>query len=202
MTPAARKPRKRSASTLVGLASSVTSTSGATVQCFATPSRIAATVAGCISDGVPPPKKMVVTSRPGVRCGHRRDLAQKALHEARLVDAAVADMAVEVAIGAFRQAERPVNVDAEASQGIVNVMLSIISRRHGRASAKTEIVKIVTICARGWLTRRVCQAGLRELQKARARCDRPCPRGGRPCFSSEVISPKVRSCPSGRNIGS
>ncbi len=28
-------------------------------------SRIAATVAGCISDGVPPPKKMLVTLRPG-----------------------------------------------------------------------------------------------------------------------------------------
>jgi hypothetical protein len=31
-------------------------------------SKIACTVAGCISDGVPPPKKMVETSRPGTRC--------------------------------------------------------------------------------------------------------------------------------------
>ena len=35
LTPAVRKPRKRVASTLVGLASSVTSTSGATLQCLA-----------------------------------------------------------------------------------------------------------------------------------------------------------------------
>ena len=28
--------------------------------------------------------------------------------------------------------------------------------------------------------------------KARARCDRPLPRGGKPCFSSLDISPKVR----------
>ena len=28
------------------------------------------------------------------------------------------------------------------------------------------------------------------------------PRGGNPCFSSLVISPKVRVCPSGRNSGS
>ena len=55
------------ASTLVGLASSVISTSGAIDQCRATASRIAPTVAGCISDGVPPPKKMVETMRPGTR---------------------------------------------------------------------------------------------------------------------------------------
>ena len=55
------------ASTLVGLASSDTSASGATVQCRAMASRIAPTVAGCISDGVPPPKKMLETVRPGAR---------------------------------------------------------------------------------------------------------------------------------------
>ncbi len=37
------------------------------LQCFATASRIAPTVAGCISDGVPPPKKIVDTVRPGAR---------------------------------------------------------------------------------------------------------------------------------------
>src|SRR6185312_15017910 len=65
--PAARKPRKRVASTLVGLASRVTSTSQAIAQCRATASRTAATVAGCINDGVPPPKKIVETVRPGTR---------------------------------------------------------------------------------------------------------------------------------------
>ena len=41
-----------------------------------------------------------------------------------------------------------------------------------------------------------------SAMKARARCDRPAPLGGRPCFSSAVISPKVRAWPSGWNIGS
>ena len=37
------------------------------VQCRAMASRIAPTVAGCISEGVPPPKKIVETLRPGAR---------------------------------------------------------------------------------------------------------------------------------------
>ena len=49
------------------MASSVTSTSGATVQCLPMASRMPPTVAGCISDGVPPPKKMLDTVRPGMR---------------------------------------------------------------------------------------------------------------------------------------
>jgi len=49
------------------LASRVTSTSAAKVQCRAIVSRIAPTVDGCISDGVPPPKKMLTASRPGTR---------------------------------------------------------------------------------------------------------------------------------------
>jgi hypothetical protein len=70
---------KRVASTLVGLASSVTSASGATGQCLAMVSRSAPTVAGCISDGVPPPKKMLVT----VRCGTRAAVAAISAANAR-----------------------------------------------------------------------------------------------------------------------
>ncbi len=76
--PAARKPRKRVASTLVGLASSVASTSAAIGQCCAMASRIAPTVAGCISDGVPPPKKIVETVRPGARAAVAAISAAKA----------------------------------------------------------------------------------------------------------------------------
>jgi hypothetical protein len=78
LTPAARNPRKRVASTLVGLASSVTSTSGSIGQWRATASRIAPTVAGCISDGVPPPKKMVETVRAGSRAAVAEISAPKA----------------------------------------------------------------------------------------------------------------------------
>ena len=74
----------------------------------------APTVAGSISDGVPPPRKMLDTVRPGRAVRRRRDLAGEGLRIARLVGRLVADMAVEVAIGAFGRAERPVDIDAEA----------------------------------------------------------------------------------------
>ena len=45
----------------------MTSTSGGTVQCLPMVSRIVPTVSGCISDGVPPPRKMLDTVRPGTR---------------------------------------------------------------------------------------------------------------------------------------
>ena len=41
-----------------------------------------------------------------------------------------------------------------------------------------------------------------KVTKARARCDRAGVVADQPCFSAEVISPKVRSWPSGWNIGS
>ena len=68
---------------------------------------------GCISDGVPPPKKMRRHRAARHARGGRGDLGFEGAHEARFVDAAVAHMAVEVAIRALRQAERPVHVDAE-----------------------------------------------------------------------------------------
>jgi len=58
---------KRVASTLVGLDSSVTSTLGATLQCLPDVSRIAPTVSGFISEGVPPPMKIARHCRPGAR---------------------------------------------------------------------------------------------------------------------------------------
>ena len=74
---------------------------------------MAPTVCGCISDGVPPPRKIDVTVAAG--CARRGgfDLARKRAGKAFFVDRRVPDMAVEIAIRAFRQAERPVHVDAE-----------------------------------------------------------------------------------------
>src|SRR5579872_2979761 len=45
-------------------------------------------------------------------CG-RLDLARKGAGKAVLVDRGVPDMTVEIAVRAFRQAERPVHIDAE-----------------------------------------------------------------------------------------
>jgi len=45
----------------------VISTSGLTRQCLPIESRIAPTVCGRISDGVPPPRKIEDTFRPGAR---------------------------------------------------------------------------------------------------------------------------------------
>ena len=49
----------------------------------------------------------------GRTCGRRFDLARKGACKARFVDRRMPDVAVEIAIRAFRQAERPVHVDAE-----------------------------------------------------------------------------------------
>ena len=76
-------------------------------------SRIAPTVSGAISDGVPPPKKMLVTMRPGAsdaKCASSDEIGGD---EVALVDAAVAHMGVEVAIRAFGEAERPMHIDPE-----------------------------------------------------------------------------------------
>ena len=70
-------------------------------------------VAGCISDGVPPPKKIVETVRPGTRAAVAAISAAKARAKRASSMRLAPDMAVEVAIGTFRQAERPVDVDAE-----------------------------------------------------------------------------------------
>ena len=61
------------------------------------------------------------------RCQRRAmgDLGPERRHESRLVHRLVADMGVEVAIGAFREAEGPVDIDPEARLEIV------ISGRHG-----------------------------------------------------------------------
>ena len=67
LTPAAASARKRAASAEFGLASRVTSRSGVTDQCARTPSSSVATVSGGIKEGVPPPKKTELTSRPGAR---------------------------------------------------------------------------------------------------------------------------------------
>ena len=54
----------------VGLASSVISTSGDTLHSEAMVSSTWPTASGGISEGVPPPKKMEETVRPGVRAAN------------------------------------------------------------------------------------------------------------------------------------
>ena len=98
-------------------------------------SSTAATVCGFISDGVPPPRKMLVTSRGPVRwrivASSRREGAGKAL----LVHRLVADMAVEVAIGALGRAERPMDVDAEA-RFACSVNIRVLQRRAEHGAGK------------------------------------------------------------------
>jgi hypothetical protein len=65
LTPACANAAKRPASTEVGLASSVISTSRAVSHSSRVRSITAAAVSGSISDGVPPPKNIVSTRRPG-----------------------------------------------------------------------------------------------------------------------------------------
>ncbi len=74
---------------------------------------MALTVAGCINDGVPPPRKMLDTVRPGARSARACDLLLERGQEARLVDRGVADVTVEVAVRALRKTKGPVDVNAE-----------------------------------------------------------------------------------------
>ncbi len=79
-----------------------------------------------MSEGVPPPKKMLLRrARPHERA-RAVELGKVGGKEARLVDAAEAHVAVEVAVGALLRAERPVDVDAEAA----------VSRRAARGMAR------------------------------------------------------------------
>src|SRR5712691_8890389 len=71
LMPAAAKPVKRSASAELGLASKLTSRSGATGHSALTRETSAATVSGGIKDGVPPPKKIEATSRSGASAAWR-----------------------------------------------------------------------------------------------------------------------------------
>jgi hypothetical protein len=66
-TPAFAKAANLSASASVGLASSVTSTAPSVGQSRRTPSMIRRTQAGCISDGVPPPKNTEESLRGPIR---------------------------------------------------------------------------------------------------------------------------------------
>ncbi|GJE60415.1 hypothetical protein MPOCJGCO_2527 [Methylobacterium trifolii] len=124
--------------------------------------------------------------------GHVRDLGPEGGQVARLVHGGVADVAVEVAIGALRGAEGPVQVDAEA-------------RVAGRMVGAGRFHDGWDVRARrpnGNQPGRRRQARAKST-KARARCERALPLcQSTPCFSSAVISPKVRACPSGRKIGS
>ena len=94
-----------------GRLASVTSTSGDGPM-LAMELRIAPTVCGCISDGVPPPKDRRDLAAGALRRGF--DLALEGAGKAEFVNRRVADMAVEVAIRTLRQAERPVHVDAKS----------------------------------------------------------------------------------------
>ena len=98
---------------------------------------IAAVVSGSISDGVPPPKKMLVRMRSGVRAAKCASSASNAWRQALLVDA-LDDMAVEIAIGTLRQTERPVHIQAETFVALVpcQVMRNTRPPTAGKPSAR------------------------------------------------------------------
>ena len=78
LTPALARSAKRAASALLGLASSVISTSSAAAQCPRAAVMTASTVAGGISDGVPPPKKIEVRRCSGKQRGFMREVGEQA----------------------------------------------------------------------------------------------------------------------------
>ena len=74
---------------------------------------------------------MLVTSRGPVRARIVASSRREGRGEALLVDRLVADMAVEVAIGAFGRAERPVDIDAEAGSRSLHAVHAEPSLRAG-----------------------------------------------------------------------
>ncbi len=70
------------------------------------------------------------------------DFRAKGFDEAILVDIATAHVAVEIAVGAFRQAERPMHIDAEARIECVTnrraMFLYGTARRKGHAAARRQ----------------------------------------------------------------
>ena len=103
-------------------------------------------------------------------------LGQQGRPPARLVDG-FADMAVEVAIGALGLAEGPMDVECQFGRG--GISLGLASHRGVDLGGHTGASK---------------QAAT-SLAKARARWLMA-------CLAAGSISPKVRSWPSGRNMGS
>ncbi|MNL37831.1 hypothetical protein D3C87_1600040 [compost metagenome] len=119
------------------------------------------------------------------QCGAMGDLAAEGCDVAALVRRLQPDMRVEVAIGAFGQAEGPVHIDGEA-------------RIRGRMQGGWPLGEGGRGAHAGFLRQASASAW-----KARARCDRPGePSAGMPCFSCAVISPKVLPWPSGWKTGS
>lgn len=109
------------------------------------------------------------------------DLTLEGAGKARLVYLVVADMAVEVAIGAFGRTERPVQVDAEAGFAVIAIDCVVIER------AACQLESPVSTNSR----------------KARARWESAPPSCGPPTdFSSAVISANVLSWPRGLKTGS
>ena len=150
LTPAAARSAKRAASTELGLASSVISMSSAAGQCSRAASISAATVAGSISDGVPPPKKIEV-SRGRQQPRLMREVGEQRVAPCVLVDAR-ADMAVEVAIGAFGDAERPVDVERQrlAGQRAMSLKLHVapqIRCGHDDSDALYALLRLARIAA-------------------------------------------------------
>ena len=135
-----------------------------------------------------------------------RDLGGVSAGKTRLVDRFAAHVAVEVAIGTFRKAERPMDVNAEFSFSLPRLprlrgrvgegasgslddhdLPAPAARSLSSDGASRRPVGAPTSPASGGGEGRHASASWR---KARARCDRPMPRGGSACFSSLDISPK------------
>ena len=153
-----------------------------------------------ISDGVPPPRKMLVDRR--ARAGRAAACAISARRRAAkrvLVDRLVADMAVEVAIGALGRAERPVDVDAEARgsalarSSAAQPRARRTSRRRGRgatagrgcpASSRASPRPLISPKVRVVAVRqehRIVAEAVRRRAAARRACRRRSPRKSRSC---------------------
>ncbi len=127
----------------------------------------AETVAGSISEGVPPPKKMEVSVRPGSRlASYARSASSASRHSSWSI--ARPDVAVEIAIGAFADAERPMDVKRQRLGGHFSAFTSF-----RKASARWLIG--VLLCGIHFAERYLVAVRDEDRDRIRSRCP---PRGG------------------------
>ena len=192
LTPAAARSAKRAASTEEGLASSVISMSGREAPMRRRPPRSAPRPSPAASARACRRRRR---SRPSRRPGNASRLigqvGEQRLAPRRLVDR-LADMAVEVAIGAFGDAERPVDVEGERSpRSVIPAEAGISAVQSPAPSTGMSIPAFAGMTVGGVHS----SSAATSLRNASARWLIA-------CFSAGSISPKVLSWPAGTNIGS
>ncbi len=162
--------KARCLSTLDGLASSVTSTSGAIGQCLAMASSTPATLFACISEGVPPPKKTERTVRPLVRLARWASSAAMAATNRRSSTACERTWLLKSQYGHFERQNGHVDVNPEARIG--SGLACHAALCHELVIRSSGQRRLRTFCSARWCETAFFGQNLRFFQKRRPKTAR------------------------------